>query len=457
LPANLAWTLAACAVGVLLAACGGAGKPGEVDVSQAGEPQDEVAAAIDPRDPDVLIAGSNSWDEGQMRAYTSTDGAKTWKSELAPPIPDIAHAPRYPPADPAVAIDLLGREYYAFIADTGYAVRVFVATRAGAKSTWQVAQTPLANVTIGPPYASDDKDAIAVDLARVSPHRNRVYVAWSRSLFAPGARDPERVSIVIVHSDDGGVTWTAPATVISTSRHESFGFGASIAVAATGTVYVTWATLSGDIFVARAPDGVHFGSPRHVVARPAAARAGCVQVPRLRLSRLRSIGGRGYPYVAFDDERRHALVVWNRYACNGASDVWLTTFDASLRRRVGQHRVHPPDGAVAADQGLPVMTRDRGTNDIWVCYYDTGDDPTRRTTRYTCTVSADGGATFSNPQRAASVSSDETRPPAGKHGYGDYEAVVAAGGVAYPFWTDSRDLATRGEEIYTTSLRTPRS
>ena len=49
-----------------------------------------------------------------------------------------------------------------------------------------------------------------------------------------------------------------------------------------------------------------------------------------------------------------------------------------------------------------------------------------------------------------------SRPPAGKHGYGDHEAVVAADGVAHPFWTDSRDLATRGEEIYTTSVRAPR-
>jgi len=39
--------------------------------------------------------------------------------------------------------------------------------------------------------------------------------------------------------------------------------------------------------------------------------------------------------------------------------------------------------------------------------------------------------------------------------YGDYAGLAVANGVAHPMWTDSRELATSGEEIYTTALQLP--
>ena len=59
---------------------------------------------------------------------------------------------------------------------------------------------------------------------------------------------------------------------------------------------------------------------------------------------------------------------------------------------------------------------------------------------------------LTKPFRAASVASDETQPGADPREYGDYEGLAVANGVAHPIWTDSRNLAVRGEEIYTTTL-----
>jgi hypothetical protein len=87
-----------------------------------------------------------------------------------------------------------------------------------------------------------------------------------------------------------------------------------------------------------------------------------------------------------------------------------------------------------------------------VCFYDTGADTTRRTARYSCTASADGGATWPVARPVASVASNETHKPAIDFQFGDYEGLAVAGGVAHPIWTDGRDLAARGEEIYTTTL-----
>ena len=63
-----------------------------------------------------------------------------------------------------------------------------------------------------------------------------------------------------------------------------------------------------------------------------------------------------------------------------------------------------------------------------------------------------GGVTWVRPVRAATTPSNETVRRATSFEYGDYEGLAAAGGVAHPLWTDSRDLTTRAEEIYTTVL-----
>jgi len=64
-------------------------------------------------------------------------------------------------------------------------------------------------------------------------------------------------------------------------------------------------------------------------------------------------------------------------------------------------------------------------------------------------------ATWTAPRRAAHVFSDETGRNAAPFQYGDYVGVAAAGGVAHPMWTDSRNLGRLAEEIYTNVLELP--
>jgi len=104
-----------------------------------------------------------------------------------------------------------------------------------------------------------------------------------------------------------------------------------------------------------------------------------------------------------------------------------------------------------ADQFWPALAVDRSTGDIWVCYYDTTPDRDRRRTWFTCTVSRDG-LHRADPVRAAEDPSDESVERADLAEYGDYEAVVAADGVAHPFWTDSSDQLGKDEEILTAAI-----
>ena len=91
----------------------------------------------------------------------------------------------------------------------------------------------------------------------MSPHRNRVYVAWtrlSRTIVA---------SIVISHSDDGGQTWSRPVKVNRTGTQLTY---ASIGVSRSGEVYVAWTDVENfGIIIARSSDGGnHFGPEQEV-------------------------------------------------------------------------------------------------------------------------------------------------------------------------------------------------
>ena len=138
-------------------------------------------------------------------------------------------------------------------------------------------------------------------------------------------------------------------------------------------------------------------------------------------------------------------------------DVFVVAFDRLLNPILGaaageRRRVSPPDGPVAADQFLPAAAVDPSNGRLWVCYYDTTGDRRRERFFYTCAASADGGATWASPVRAARVASNVSVRSASEFQLGEYAGLAVANGTAHPIWTDTRNLASRAEEIYTTVL-----
>ena len=142
----------------------------------------------------------------------------------------------------------------------------------------------------------------------------------------------------------------------------------------------------------------------------------------------------------------------------GDQGASLTTFDSRLRPLSG-YPLNQKNRAVA--QSGPLETRpdqfwaqsavDQSDGALWLCFYDTNGNSSRRRAHYACTVSGDGGRTWAKRVRAASVDSDETQRGA-SYQYGYYQGLAAANGVAHPIWTDTRRLDDLGEEIYTVAL-----
>ncbi len=83
-----------------------------VDVSDARGPQSEVALAVDPSRPRLVLAGSNDLARARMGVYESQDGGRTWAHGLVPLPPRAGVCAT---SDPSVAIGPGGRRFYWFL------------------------------------------------------------------------------------------------------------------------------------------------------------------------------------------------------------------------------------------------------------------------------------------------------------------------------------------------------
>jgi hypothetical protein len=442
---------------VLLFPLGAAGAQAtftEVNVSTWPGTQAEVGIAVDPSNPKVMVAGAIDLRSfTTMPSFTSADGGLSWKRDVV-----LAPVGREIDGDPAIGVGPDGREYYAFLTDRGYnaklgyaiAVRVHVATRPGPTAKWQTARLPASRTRAG----ADDKPAITVDLSTESPHYGRVYLAWVRW---PGG---ESVRIAVNHSDDGGRSWSIPVEV--SARSARYAFFPSVAVSATGDVYVAWIANLNEIRLAHSVDGgATFGTERLVDKAIVVPNGPCPRGSGLTIPAQPRRCVEPSPTVAVDrSDGPYAGRVYLTYGAAGASgreqNVYVAAFDPGLVRLLGGNdqrvQVNPADTGGPSDQFLPASIVDPDTGRVWTCFYDTAGTSRRTKTYFSCASSADGGTTWTLPVRAASIASDMTQRGASRFEYGDYEGIAAAGGVAHPIWTDSRDLETRGAEIYTTSI-----
>ena len=344
-----------------------------------------------------------------MSAYSSTDGGKHWSEADATALRDAPGG--CVDGDPAVAIAPSGRQYAGFLAETpcGSKPRVYVATRAGPRAAWEPATRAVAPLQR---ETSDDKPALAVDSSDSSPHRGRIYVAWARNREATvKSQGLDSGAILIVHSDDGGRTWSPPARV---SPATQLAFSASVAVAPNSRVFVAWDDPGNQgLWIDRAADGVHFGEDRLVAPYPPLVVERCdVYGNSIPAQPYRCV--RPNPVLSLDSRAHRpmrAYVTYGNIEANDSQGIFLVAFDSNLRAVIGNPngdggvRIGPADGRVPSDQFWPASAFDPTSGLLWICYYDTRGDKTRRSASFTCLATRDGRR-WLGPKRVASVSSD---------------------------------------------------
>ena len=236
-----------------------------VNQDTGGAPQNETAIAVDPNNPQRLVASANdyvtrTWScfvgatpcsalgDGYSGTYFSNDGGASWGSlssdpshlgTLIPGVTRLAGGTYDAGGDPAVAFDSRGNVYYAGL---GFNRRSSPNTVAVNRGSFDAA----GNLSWGPPTfinpttspsTFNDKEWIAVDSSAGSPFRDRIYVTWTRFIFNPVNGHYVQSPIFAAVSADGGATFSEPQLIGSPVL---YGQGSRPVVAPDGTVYVFW-------------------------------------------------------------------------------------------------------------------------------------------------------------------------------------------------------------------------
>src|SRR4029453_13101147 len=252
----------------------------DVTVNQdtAAAPQNETAIAVDPNNPNRVVAGANdyvtrTWSctvnvngtptpcsalgDAYSGTYYSNDGGSTWCCNSHPnanytPTTDPSQIGTLIPGveylvggsygfggDPSFPFDSQGHVFYAGLGVNRTSPPNTVAVNKGTfdgsgNLTWGL--PTFINQTTSP-STLNDKEWIAVDSHASSPFRDRVYVTWTRFLFQAGTGAYVQSPIFFVYSTDGGATFSTPKSIVG---NVLYGQGSRPVVGPDGTLYVFW-------------------------------------------------------------------------------------------------------------------------------------------------------------------------------------------------------------------------
>lgn len=206
-----------------------------------GADQDEASIAVNPLNPNNLVAGSHDTSLRFVDAayYYSFDGGATWTHNHRLPGTDA----KPNAGDAVVAFDSNGNAYYAYIWGNFAAsdISIAISKSADGGKSWGSPKVVYQDPD-GPGVTSKawDKEWIEVDNWNGSPSKNTIYL--TATFF-----DPENGHIMFTNSTDGGQTWSSPFEISDPSPGATDQLSA-IAPAPDGSVYVAWLDLGADGF-----------------------------------------------------------------------------------------------------------------------------------------------------------------------------------------------------------------
>jgi hypothetical protein len=263
-----------------------------VNLDTAGAPQNETTIAVDPNNPNRVVAAANdyvsrTWScsvggtpcsklgDAYSGTYYSNDSGATWccvssdPAHLGTLIPGVNHltgGPYDAGGDPALAFDSRGHIYYAGLGFDRAAPPNTVTVNKGTfdasgKLTW--GPPTFINPTTSPAIFND-KEWIAADSNPLSPFRDRVYVSWTRFIFNPYNGAYVQSPIFFAFSTDGGETFSDPVSIVENVLYDQ---GSRPVVGSDGTVYVFWegstrlAAFSSTYMVKSTDGGLSWSKP----------------------------------------------------------------------------------------------------------------------------------------------------------------------------------------------------
>jgi len=436
-----------------------------VDVSNECGPQSETYITLDTTNPKILAAGSNEIFRLPMRGYFSKDGGKSWGGVDLPLPPPIGANGVDFGSDPTLAFDSRGNVFYGYIV-------VFFSNGNGINGTEMAVAR---SVDGGRTYPSvtffsfsggsdhfNDKPMITADANPASPFRDNVYIAWDAAIGGSTSG-----GIRLATSKDQGATFTV--TRADDPKGPGRGIAAIPFLGTNGELYVAWNDFAANtIAFNRSFDGGATWDKQSVIANKV--------IPfDIRIPAESFRGALVYPSCDVDRSsgahRGRLVCSWMDLAGNGTTDIFAS-FSDDKGSTWSLPRPATDQLSFAVDRFNQWLSIDPTNGVVNISFYDTRNDTTgsRFMTDTYLARSGDGGATFGPNVRVSTASSNEHDCggvfPCSSINYGnqqgDYEGLVAFGGVAHPIWTDSRrnqepapGCTVRGlmEEVFTASVK----
>jgi hypothetical protein len=438
-----------------------------IDVSNDSHVQRETSIDVNPLNSQNLVAAATDESNGNT-AYFSRDGGNTWKTSGLLPL-KVEGTKFWFTADPVVAFDTRGSVYVAYNAyDEAYPQPKGHAAIAVAKSidggeSW----TQVTAVEFNP---NTDHPKIAIDKDPASPYRDTVYVTW-KHFFGIGPVGSS-FDVLRSRSTDGGLSWSAPVDISDEPGQTWFN---AAAVGPEGNVYASWIGAINPAggatqFVDRSTDGgVTFGSDLAVTtintddvgqgaafsspAQPNNFNGLSLIAAQASLDTDRSSSRfRGRVYFVYADRPDPTLRPFDM-------DIYLQFSDDQARTWSPRIRVN--DDGAGNSQFFPSLSVDPQNGTVVISWYDTRRDSAnlQKTDVFLAVgTPTNHGVSFGPNLQVTDEQSDEsTNNKQAKGTYGDYEGLVAFGGVAHPVWTDARvsnfpPQGSRREEVYTAAV-----
>ena len=436
--------------------------------------QNEPSVAVDPANPQIMVAGSNDYcaeiENGSGNLWTgyyrSTDGGASWSNSLVPGYPaddspagtaSPTHGSCAAAGDPTQSFDGAGRLYYGFICfnrvkptngsiyvarydDHGASYTRTVRVERGTPSVWGLFQ---------------DKINVAVDQSVGTETAGNVYVAWARY---PG--QAANNVVFFTRSSDGGRTFSKPQRLTQGRAEEQF---ADIGIGPDGAVYVTYREIAHQgptenrIRIVRSTDGGQsFTRPVTVASidpfdstdfgpdtcgdGPFACASGLTYARFSSLSAVAADAGGVHVVWSARDEDGQAKI----FARNSADGLSWSSPATPLDSVPDGHQIFPDiasaGGALSVvfqdSRGDPAYSPDLPPGNT-AAGVNSGDHLNAFVAR-----STDGGSTWTETQASTAGSNPnwEVRSSARSPFFGDYNYASAVGSAVAAVWTDTRDL-----------------
>lgn len=393
-----------------------AAQPQNVRIDQPGSAAEEVSIAINPLNPDNIIAGANL-----KYHFVSFDGGRTWtQGEL----PDGTWG------DPSVLFDRTGRAYIANLVFGWDAIIVRRSDDGGL--TWSEAvklRGPSSDsAKAGSLFQSSlqDKEYLATDISD-GPHGGNIYAAWS-DFTKYGSQDPRDSSVIVfARSTDRGESFDSYVRISDKAGdavdNDETMEGAVPAVGPEGQVYIAWAGPDGLYFDRSFDGGRTFGSDKVISGMPGGWDISISGITRsnglpITVTDISASPHRGTIYVNWVDQRY------------GDPDVFIAKSTDQGETWSLPVRVNDDVIGNGRDQFFTWATVDPGTGDLWIVFHDRRRYTSDSTDVYLAR-STDGGESFTNERL-----SDVAFYPSPMVFFGDYNGIAAFNGRIRPIWVE---------------------